>query len=243
MNYKKISQSVITFAAGSALLFGVMISSASAASSGQSARLTNIITRSNNEITMRINSLNTASTKIQDMQNVSAATKTSLSNQIQTDISGLTTLKTKIDGDTDITTARNDEKTIFGSFRIYALVIPQVYDLSAVSRITTINGLMTTLASKLQTRITTAQTAGKNVAPLQSALSDLTAKNADALSQGNAAQTLVSSLAPDQGDASVAASNKTALQAAHNDIKAANTDFQTARQDAKTIIQGLEALH
>lgn len=248
MTKNKIMISAVSIATGLSFLVGftalpASAQTASTTAANQAARLTKIITRSDKEITARITALNNLSSRIQAMKNVSATEKNSVSNEVQTNIAGLTTLKVKIDADTDVVTATADEKSVFGTFRIYALVVPQGYIESSVDRIDTISGMMTTIAGKLQARITEAQSAGKDVTALNTALGDLNARVADAKVQAQTAQSGVANLVPDNGNTTQAASNHTALVAARANIKTATSDFQTARKDANTIAQALKAFH
>ncbi len=255
MNTKKITTALITIATSASLLAGVAIvpttyadSTSTANTAGlksganAAARLAKIIARSDTAITARIADLNKLNTRVQGLKNVSSTEKTNISNDVQTNISGLTSLKAKIDADTDATAALNDEKTITGSFRIYALVVPQGSILASVDRVNTIVDLMTPIGSKIQSRITADQTAGKDVSALQTLLSDFNSKIADAKIQAVAAQSGVVSLVPDQGNKTTLASNTAALKAARANIKTATNDLQTARQDAKKITQSLKTM-
>lgn len=224
-----------------AMIFTVFTSSAFAAQSttGSSAALTRIITRGDSAITARINSMNALVTKVQAMKNLNSSQQTSLTQTLQTNISNLTTLKSKLDADTDTTTARADAKSITDAYRIYALVNPQVNLLAASDRVTTITTMMTTLGTQLQAKIATAQSAGKNVTALQAALADMTTQVSNAETQAQSVVSGISTLAPDQGNTTVAASNKAALTAARTAIKTATANLKTARQDIKTITRGL----
>ena len=206
-------------------------------------RLAKIISRSDTNISTRIDSLNKLNARIQALKNVSATEKSAISAAVTTNTTGLTSLKAKIDADTDTTTAQTDEKTIFGSFRIYALVIPQGYIEASADRVNTIVDIMTGISAKLETRITAAQTGGKNVTALQASLSDMNAKIADAKVQATTGLNLVASLTPDQGNKTQLDANATALKSARSNLKTATTDLQAARQDAKTIMQGLKGLN
>lgn len=234
--------SIITSAGVLASVAAMPAYAATASTTTQQTRLAAIIARSDTEIAKRITDLNNLSTRIAAMKNVSAAEKTTLQNEIQTNVTGLTSLKATIDAGTDLTTVRTEEKTIATSFRVYDLVIPQGYIVAAADRVATIDGMMSSLAIKLETRITQAQGRGDAVASLESALSDFNAKVADSGTEAQNAQNGVASLAPDQGNATVAASNHAALLAARADIKTASQDLQAARADAKTIVQGLKGL-
>ena len=244
---EKIRMSVVGLTAA-AMLFSALPAAAQTTTTTASAkttvaqRLATIISRSNTEIAARITDLNKLNTRVQAMTNVSATEKANISSQVQTNISGLTSLQTKIDADTDVATAKADEKTIFTTYRIYALIIPQGSILASADRITTINGIFNTLVTKIQARITADQTAGKDVSAETTALADLKAKMADAVTQAQTAQTGVTNLVPDQGNTTTAASNKAALVAARANIKTATQDIQAARKDVTTILQGLKAL-
>lgn len=246
MNKTTLTKYVAGFASVAILLGGFAASASAAganASANQTAALARVIARSDTAITKRITSLDTLSTKIQALKNVPATEKASIAAEVQTNSSNLTTLKAKIDADTDIATARTDAKTITQDYRIYALIIPQGYVVASSDRIPTIGTMMTTLGAQLQARITAAQIAGKDVTSIQAALNDMSAKVSDANSQAQSAQSGVASLAPDQGNATVAASNKAALVAARANIKTGTQDLKAARADLKTVTQGLRSLH
>jgi hypothetical protein len=212
------------------------------ATANVSTRLTTIIARGDADIAARITALNNLNTRVQSLKNVSGTEKANILAEVQTNSTGLTTLKSKIDADTAVTTAQTDDKSIFGSFRIYALVIPQGYITASADRIDTVVSLMTNISAKLQARITADQSAGKNVTALQASLTDLNAKIADAHAQAGVAASGVASLVPDQGDQTKLAANTAALKSARATIKVGTQDLQTARTDAKSIMTGLKSL-
>jgi len=209
----------------------------------KAAKLPQLISKGDAAIEARITALNSLSTKVQALKNVSGAEKTTIATQVQTNISGLTELKVKLDADTDISTARGDYTTIFGKYRIYALVIPQGTILSAADRVDTIAGLMNTLSAKLQLRIMEAQSAGQNVTTLQAALTSFNAEVSDSTAKAGAATTGIASLMPDGGDKAKASANHDALVAARADIKTSTTDLKSARQNAETIAKALKGMH
>ena len=202
-----------------------------------------LIAQADKEITTRISSLNTLSTRIGQMKNVTAAEISSLTANIQSQITTLTTLKTKIDADTDTTVLRTDLKSITDSIRVYMLVIPQGQIIAASDRLNTIASDLAAVGTKLQTRITAAQTAGKDVTSMQASLTDLNAKVADAQTQSQNAINGVSALLPDQGNTTTAASNTAALKQARTDIQTGTKDLQAARTDAGNILKAIKALN
>jgi hypothetical protein len=257
MSYNTIRISAASLASIALLSIGVLPASAqtlntSAAvtasptsvsvSANASMKLSDIITKANSDIAARITALNKLSARVAAITNESATEKANIAAEVQTNISGLTSLQAKIDADTDATTAKTDAATIFGTFRIYALVIPQGWILASSDRIDTISGLMNSLGAKIQARITADQSAGKNVSALTAAYADMQAKMTDANSQSASASAGVSALVPDQGNATVAASNHTALVAARSDTKTATSDLVAARKDITTLLSGLKSL-
>ena len=247
-NKNRIAKSLVASAGMVALLAGFAFT-ASAQTVGASTTLTTsqqstlqtIITRSNTEIAQRITSLNALAARIASFKNEPASEVQSIASEVQTTIATLNGIQAKVDADTTLASARADEATIFGNVRVYALVIPQGYEIASSDRITTIVGLMNAIQVKLQPRITAAQNSGLNVAAMQAAMTDMTAKMNDATSQASAIQSGVSGLVPDQGNKTILASNTAALVAAHANVKTATSDLLAARQDIRTIINALEA--
>jgi hypothetical protein len=146
---------------------------ASRSATRQANQLQNIINRANSLINSRLSSLNTLSTRVQNDTRLSSDEKTSLTTGIQTDISGLTALKTKIDADTDVTTARTDEKTIITSYYIYAVFVPKIRLLITLNNLQTTTAYIEALSTQLQTLITTLQSQGKSVTQLTPLITDI----------------------------------------------------------------------
>lgn len=209
---------------------------ASQSAEKQDARLAAIKTRADSEIEKRLTSLQAAQTKITAATKLSSQDKTTFSTEIQKDITDLTTLKAKIDADTDLTTLKADAKTIFTDFRVYAVFLPQVHELAAVDAMGVTADNLTTLSAKLQTRIQEASSAGNNVTQIQTWLTDMNAKIADAKTQYAAVETEIASLTP----ASYPATST--LQDARSKIKTGSQDLKAAFNDAKQIINALKGM-
>jgi hypothetical protein len=205
------------------------------------AKIADFIKRADQEIARRIAALNALSTRIASMVKTTDAQKSNLNATIQSQISTLNTLKTKIDADTDLATVRTDVQSITKSYRIFILVIPQGQITAAADRITTITDQMTTLGTKLQTRISDAKTAGNDTSALDTLMTDYSAKISDAKTQAAAALTAITGLTPDNGDKTIEAKNTAALKDARTKIQAAQKDIVAAQKDAKGIAKGLKA--
>jgi len=192
--------------------------------------------RGDNLTTERINSLNQLLSRVQGMKYLSVSEKSSLAASIQAEITDMTGLQSKINGDTSTTSLKDDVGSITKSYRVYALVEPQARISSASDRILNIVSMLGTVVTKIQTRLASDSTASAN-ATVQSDLADITAKTADATTQANAAVTETSSLQPDNGNTTIAASNTAALKDARTKIQAAQKDLQAAEKDVQAIVK------
>jgi hypothetical protein len=200
------------------------------------------ITRGDTEIDRRTKALTDLNTRIQAMQKVTDTFKTGISASITNEVNTLATLKAKIDADTDLATLKTDIQSITASYRVFALVLPQGRIAAAADREVTLVSMMSTLGTKLQARIATAQQGGATTTAMTSALTDMATKLQDAQTQAEASVTASASLAPDGGDKTKMAANAAALKTARADLAAAQKDLVAARADVTTIVKGLAKL-
>lgn len=193
------------------------------------------------EIDRRIAALNDLGTRVQAMQKVTDSFKQSIANSIQTQVSALGQLKAKIDADTDAATLKTDIQAIAQSYRVYALLLPQVRIAAQADREVVLATMLTTLGQKLQARVSSAQSAGANVSAMTAALSDMSNKLSDAGSKAQAAVSTTATLAPDNGDKTVKESNDAALKTARADLDAGTKDLQAARKDTQAVLAALKS--
>ena len=198
----------------------------------------NLRTRAGQEITRRVTSLTELITKINGLKKLSQTNKTDLTNQVQTEITGLNTLKTKIDADTDIATLRTDVKSIVQSYRVYAFFIPQIRILSANDAMSQLTDNLTILANKLETLIGKSGATGATLTSLQTYLSDMKAKIKVASDTYQAVETEVLALTP-----AGYPTNKATLQDARAKLKTGSQALKAARDDAKQIVKILRSLN
>ena len=205
----------------------------SASSSARAqTRMSDAQARGDAEITARIASLNTLTTRISQMRHLTADEKSAISATISGDIATLTTLKTSIDSDTSSTTLAADLQSITKGERIYLLVEPQVTILAAADRAESIGAMFATLSTKIEARLTATPNASASTL-----LADLNAKVADSNVQATAALSETASLTPDNGNASIQASNTATIKDARGKIQAAQKDLRAAQQDALQIVK------
>lgn len=205
-------------------------------------RIKKAVINADKEISRRIDSLNKLAERITAMKKVFDSDKTVILANVTTEIGKLNALKAKIDADTDLATLKTDIKSITDSYRIYALVIPQGQIMASVDSINTVADSLSVIATKLQTRITEADGAGKDTTKLKASLVDLNAKIVEAKTLASDARNLIAPLVPDNGDKTVQDANKTALDGARKKIKAAEFSLKTARKDADSILKGLKTM-
>ena len=157
------------------------------------------------------------------------------------DASGLTALGAKLAADTDVATAKNDLRSIFDDYRIYLVVTPQVFTLTACGHIRSATDQLVGIEATLTTRVDAAAAAGKDMTAARADLADMTAKIASARSAGDAAASSLSGIVPDRGDQSVLASNQAAVAAARAGLTGAHGDLTTAVTDGHNVVAALKA--
>jgi predicted nucleic acid-binding Zn-ribbon protein len=193
--------------------------------------------RAEKEISRRLSYLNELIKQLSGIRKLSSAQKTDLQGQIQTQIDGLNALQVKINADTDNATLKTDVKSIIGNYYIFLFFRVKVNLLVASDRASATADNLSGIATKLQTRIDQAKTAGNDVANLTSQLSDMNAKITDAKTQIGAVQTELTPLTA-QGYPG----NKSILTDARTKVKTVITDLKNAYTDALQIRNGLKGL-
>jgi hypothetical protein len=198
--------------------------------------------KANQEIDRRIAALNELTARINQMTRVSDTLKQGLTSNTQGQVGLLTTLKAKIDSDTDMTTLKTDIQSITTGYRTYALVMPQGRISAGADRVANVTTMMQAVGMKIQARLQAAQAAGSDITAEVKVLTDLGAKITDANTQAQASINVIAPLAPDNGDKTVKAANDKALKTAQADLRAAQADLVAARKDIDTLIKGLGTL-
>ncbi len=150
-----------------------MQNQASRSANKSANELKNIISHADTMIANRLTSLNTLLTRLQGDKRLSASEISSLTSDIQKNISGLTALKTKIDADTDVTTAHTDAKQIINNYYVYAVFEPKVRLLITLNNLQTVSLNVQALVPQLQNLINTFKSQGKDVSQLQPLLDDI----------------------------------------------------------------------
>jgi hypothetical protein len=161
--------------------------------------------------------------------------------ELAADGPALTAIGAKLAADTTLATARVDYQTIFGTFRIYLVVTPQVYATSACGRVQRVTTKLNGDQAKLSARVDAAAAAGADMTAAKAALADMTSKDAAATTLANQAASSLAGIAPDGGNKTIAAANAAAVTAARSALKTAEADLQASIADGKTVVAALKA--
>jgi len=213
-----------TVALGTAALVGLGSASAFAATPGAGTpTLPGIQAKATAAITLRVNDLNAAISKVNGTARVGSSSA-SLVSYLQADIAPLQALGTKIAAATTVAAARADASTIFTSYRVLALVLPAARLAATADGIdaTAIPGL-TTFSAKAASRVNPS-----NRATLQPLIDDLNAQIQSATNGTAGVATTLLGYTPSQWNA-----NHDLLTASRGSVQAANGNVTKARDDVQ----------
>ena len=198
------------------------------------ARMTLLKERGHLAIQRRLNELDRLTALVNGATHLTSSDRSTLLSKLSSDRSGLQSLDTKIQGDTDGRTLRNDLASIVTGYRIYVLVAPQVHIVVASDRIAAFVSLGNTIAAKIQAKIDAEKGNGKDVKAAQAALDDMKKQLADASAAVAGVASSVIALTP-----SGYPGNRTTLLDARSSILTARAHLVEARADAHAAVNAL----
>jgi signal transduction histidine kinase len=203
----------------------------------QQQRLATIKSKGDEEIARRMTALTKLTSVLQSAQKLTSSDKAALTAEITSTTSGLTTLKTKLDGETTLDAVKVDVQSMVTEYRVFALVMPKVHLIKITDDQIATETALTNAATKLQARLSSLKNDGKDVNSLFTTLSDMTTNIANAQKISTTIQSSVISLQPTDYD-----SNHKVLEGDNAQLKTAHADLVTARKDADVIVKGIAAL-
>jgi hypothetical protein len=163
---------------------------------------------------------------------ITASDNATLTSDISTNESGLSALKSKLDADTDATTARADFRSIYTSFRIYVVVLPRDYHELWLDMVIHKDNQLRNNETLIQDAINGAPASIQ--AQANQLFSDYKTQVTNAQAQTAAAQQILPQLTPSAFNA-----NPTAYKTTFGSYK---TDIRTAAQDTKAAIYDLHQI-
>jgi hypothetical protein len=207
-------------------------STAPTPTSRQAAALAALKAKANVAIDARLASLHFAVSDVSTNPVISASDKQTLLADLNGDLSGLTALQAKIAADTTLPTAKADYADIFGQYRVYALMLPQVMFAAAADDIT--GGALPALLDA-QTKLAYllgGPDKNADTPTVQAAMKDLAAQIQGIGSATNGLSGTVLAFTPADWDA-----NHSILSAPRSALSTAQVDLKTARADVAFVVK------
>jgi hypothetical protein len=190
--------------------------------------------RADAEVQRRMVTLGNDLSLVNGATHLTSSDKATLANLITSDQTGLSQLKTTIDGTTDVAACHTDGMTIVTSFRVYVLVDPKIHLTVAADRAESAGAIFNDLSTKLQTAVNNAKAKGKDVDNAQASLDAMNAKVSAAMNAAGPVPGQVLPLAPGGYPGSVPT-----LQAARQALETVRQDLRSARAGATTVVADL----
>jgi hypothetical protein len=177
----------------------------------------------------RLETLHALQLAVNNAAHLTSNDRSTLTNLISSDISGLTTLRGKVSGETTVTAVRADETTMVDQYRVYLLVAPKVHLTEAFDIEAATESALQKAHDKLAARL--AKEPGGGTATEKSQLADLQTQlqNAQQAESGKVATLLAVQPGPD------ANAIRNALSPLVTAAKTARADLRKARDDAKAL--------
>jgi hypothetical protein len=169
---------------------------------------------------------------------ISSSDNATLTSDIASNESGLSALKARLDADTDATTARADFRSIYTTFRIYAVVLPRDYHELWLDMIIHKDNQLQGHETLIQDAINGAPASVQ--AQANQLFTDYKTQVTNSLAQAAAAQQIIPQLTPAAFN-SDPTSYKTTLTTYKTDIRTAAQDTKTAIYDLSQIVQLLKS--
>ena len=138
------------------------------------ARLAAVKARGDAAVSARLATLAAATGLIGSAVDLGPGERSALSNLVSGQQSGLTALRSTIDGDTTVAQAVADVESIVTSYRVYVLTAPKVHLVIAADRGAAAAAGLTGVVASLREAIAAEQGAGRDVAAAQAGLARLT---------------------------------------------------------------------
>lgn len=159
-----------------------------------------------------------------------------LADILNADERGLIALRAEIAADTTVAELRADIKSIFADYRIYVLVVRQVWLVRGDDLVDAAGARLTNAAGRLGAAIEQAAASGKDVSEAREHLGKMEAAVAAALAEVDGDAEAVLALTPADWNAGTA---EPLLRAARASIGAARADLKVAMSEARAVLAAL----
>lgn len=208
-----------------------------ALTAAQERQLANLKQKATVEIDRRLVVLNNQLTTVTNNPRIAADQKSQLTGEIQPIITKLTTLKTKIQAETDLVTLRADVATIKESYAEYGFTSVQSPILTTADQVLALSQTMATISARIQANLNEASPSATDKADFEKSLSSINTKLTGINTQVESVKTTVVALDPEAFPG-----NRSQLQSARNRLVVAITDLKTVRRDLQAVYQDTKAV-
>lgn len=182
----------------------------------------------------RITKLKAAITKVDANTSLTSNDRTTVLATFNADIKAMGDLESKIAADTTVDTALADYRSIFTSYRVYAVAIPQAFEAAGADRLTgTAIPKLQSAHDKLAADLAAHPT--KWTDAMKAQLNDMQSKISDASSHANGLAARALAVTPAQYNA-----DKTVVTGLRADLKTAVSDTKAAAADGHALVTALK---
>lgn len=209
------------------------MASATTESSGattEKQQLAQVQTRASSEIDRRIASLNALPPLIAKLAKPTAAQQKSYADAVAAEIKTLQKYATAINGDATLAAATTDAQKLTPEYTAFMVLVPKSWLIITADWQQTLEAKFTTYANKVQDRLSSAGSAGKDISSAQITLNDLQSQVATAQELSNTVATDVPQTQLGQYNA-----NHSVLVSHYNKLVTARDKLATALRDAQTL--------
>jgi hypothetical protein len=189
-------------------------------------------------IDLRLDALGRFDARLTSAKHLSSDHKSTLHDLVTTDKSGLTTLKTKVAGETTLAAIRADAASMINDYRVFILVGPKVRltivndaELAAIDKLRGVHATLSDLVAK-------AKAAGKDTAAAEQNLADMLAAINKAASDIDGQVAALLAIQPGPDGAAIrakVASVRRALGAGRADLRTAVLEARQVRRFLKSV--------
>jgi hypothetical protein len=189
-------------------------------------------------IDLRLAALARFNASISGARNLTADHRSTLQTLVSQDQSGLTSLKTKVAGETTLAALKADAQSMINDYRIFILVGPKVRLTAAGDAEDAANARLRTAHDKLADLVAKAKAAGHDTTQAEADLADMSAQLDKAASAGNGQVAALLAIQPGPDGAAIKSQVdgvRAALVSARGDLRAAIADAKKVRDFLKSL--------
>ena len=203
--------------------------------SAASSTLAKIQAKAASAISLRLTDLQAALTVVKANHYLTPADQSTIETTLSNDLAGLNALAPVIQADTTVAKARSDYDSVFTSYRVFALALPQARLAASADDLTgTVLPRLTDAQSRLEGLLNGADKS-KDTTAVQAAMTDLANQLSAVTTSTSGVAATVLGYKPSDWNA-----NHAILAQPRADLTSARSDAKQARADVKTVVEALK---